>query len=88
MALGASGIRPPVPLPGGRTIRIHVDFLVLQSLLGGLSPFFSPGPGVLDSNGEARGFLDVSTLPTLGGNPGKGGPRVRRQSIVSRSGDP
>ena len=65
--LGASGIRPGIPLASGRTIWINFDQIVFLSLNNILLPFWSPGPQVLDSNGEAQGFLNTSLIAPLNG---------------------
>jgi len=67
LGLGYSGVRPGVQLPDGRVINLAPDaltFLSVNNLLGNL---FNPGPLELDSRGEARAALDVSSLGSLGG---------------------
>lgn len=65
--LGSSGVRPGIPLPSGRTIWINFDALVFLSLNNILLPFWSSGPGVLDANGEAQGFLNTTLIAPLNG---------------------
>ena len=64
--LSLSGVRPGVKLMDGRTIFLNPDTLTSLTLNNALPNIFSYGPGILDANGEARGYLDVRFLPTLG----------------------
>jgi hypothetical protein len=68
-AAGISGVRPPIRLPDGRRIWLNADDVTRLSLLGAARPFFDPGPGALDANGEAAGRLDLSALGPTGGLP-------------------
>jgi len=68
-AVSMAGYRPPIPLPSGRKIYLVPDILTGLSLGNLLKPFFDAGPGTLDAGGEAKGSLDLSTLPKLGGVP-------------------
>jgi hypothetical protein len=65
-AMGFSGIRPGVLLNDGRRIALNPDALAVLTAGNRLPGLFNPGPGTLDSLGEARGTLDVSFLPQLG----------------------
>lgn len=67
--VGASGVRPGVPLPDGRTVWINLDPVVQLSLGNRLRPFFDPGPGQLTFHGEAAGSIDLRSLPPTGGVP-------------------
>lgn len=67
--VGVSGVRPAVRLLDRRRIWLKPDQITAMSISGQLRPLFDPGPLILDSNGEAKGRLDVSTLPRLGGQP-------------------
>ena len=55
--------RPPLKLPDGRSLDLHLDFLAFNVLLGNLAPFLGGGSniGILDGNGNASARL---TLPT------------------------
>lgn len=66
IAMSISGLRPGATLPDGRRINLVADaltFLTLNNLLPGV---FNPGPGLLDSGGEATAFIDTSRLGTIG----------------------
>jgi len=65
-AMGFTGVRPGIRLNDGRRIALNPDVLTVATVANRVPQLFNPGPGVLDSNGEARGRLDVSFLPTLG----------------------
>lgn len=58
-ALGASGVRPGVPLADGRRILLNPD--VLTALTGGnqIPMLWKPGPGVLNAKGRATATLDL-----------------------------
>ena len=58
-----SGVRPGLALPDGRNINLNWDLIFFMSLANLLKPYFDPGPLKLDANGEAKGVLDLSTLP-------------------------
>ncbi len=64
--LSLSGVRPGVMLKDFRTIFLNPDALTSLTLNNALPSIFSYGPGILDAGGEAKGFLDVRFLPTLG----------------------
>jgi len=66
LAAGLSGVRPGIPLPDGRRINLNPDNLVVLTLGSRIPAVFRPGPGVLDSAGEAVGKLDLSASGTLG----------------------
>jgi len=65
-ALSLSGVRPGIPLPDGRKILLNPDWLTTLTLTNALPLLFSFGPGILDAGGEAKGYLDVRSLPVLG----------------------
>ncbi len=65
MAVGASGVRPGLQLADGRHLSFNLDTLALLTLNNFLPAIFSPGPGLLDLNGEARGSLNLSSLTPL-----------------------
>jgi hypothetical protein len=65
--IGASGVRPGIPLASGRTIWINFDMFVFMSLNNILLPFWGGGIGTLDANGEAQGFLNTSLIAPLNG---------------------
>jgi hypothetical protein len=65
-AMGYSGVRPGVLLPDGRRIMLNPDSLTVVTVANQLPQLFNPGPGILDSNGEAQGTINVSFLPPLG----------------------
>ncbi len=62
-AIGISGIRPGIPLPDGRNILLNLGPLAVASVANVLQPLFNPGPGQLDKNGEAKGSMDLTSLP-------------------------
>ena len=62
-ALTLSGIRPGVALPDGRNILLNLDTVAFATVSNVLQPLFNPGPGLLDKNGEAKGSMDLSSLP-------------------------
>jgi hypothetical protein len=64
-ALGFSGVRPGIVLNDGRRIALNPDVLMVATVGNRVPNLFSPGPGMLDANGEAQGRLDVSFLPQL-----------------------
>ena len=64
-AVSLAGYKPPVTLGDGRRIWLLPDAFTQMSLLGLLTPFFSPGPQILNSNGEAQGSLDFTLLPSI-----------------------
>lgn len=64
-AVSLAGYKPALPLKDGRRIWLNVDYFTQLSLLGLLKPFFDPGPQILDKNGEAKGTLDLSLLPSV-----------------------
>jgi hypothetical protein len=66
IAAGLSGVRPGVGLPDGRRLNLNLDSLVTLTLHDRLPGLWFGGPGLLDSNGEASGFLDMSKIGTLG----------------------
>lgn len=66
VALTASGIRPGILLPDGRTLFLNPDTFTILSVHGLLPGVFSAGPGTLDASGRAVGKLDLSLLPKLG----------------------
>ena len=68
-AISSAGYRPPIPLPSGRKIHLVPDDFTILSLRNWLQPYFNPGPLVLDAGGEAKGSIDISRLPPLGGIP-------------------
>jgi len=70
--LGASlsGVRPGIPLSGGRRININPDPILAATLQNQLPGLWNPGPGVLDRNGEARGLLDLTPLKLPPGGAG------------------
>jgi len=57
-----SGLRPGVPIGDGRRINLNPDTITYVTLHGLMPAIWSMGPGRLDARGEARGFLDVSSL--------------------------
>jgi len=60
--LTSHGIRPGVRLADGRRFLVNLDVLTLLSWTGRLGSVFRGNVGVLDSLGEARAHLDVSSL--------------------------
>jgi len=64
--LTLSGMRPGITLTDGRSIPANLDWLLVMTVNNGFQPIFVPGPGILDANGEAKGSMDLSTLPALG----------------------
>ena len=66
VAAGVSGVAPGLALPDGRTINLNPDPLFLLTAQNRIPAVFNPGPGLLDSRGEAAGVLDLSGL----GRPG------------------
>jgi len=56
-------------LASGRKIYLVPDGFTTLSLIGMLKPFFDAGPLMLDKNGEAKGSIDLSSLPPIGGIP-------------------
>jgi len=62
--LTLSGIRPGITLADGRTILANPDWLLTLTVGNNLQPIFNPGPGLLDSGGEARGSINLTSLPS------------------------
>lgn len=62
LAAGASGVRPGVKIPDGRRIHLNLDPLAVATAFNQVPGIWHPGPGVLDSQGEARGLLDLRPL--------------------------
>jgi hypothetical protein len=60
--VGITGIRPGIPLPDGRVIRLNVDPVTWLGLSGQI-PGFSGLVGRLDARGAAQGLLDLGWLP-------------------------
>jgi len=66
---GMTGIRPGLPLPDGRVIRLNPDPLTYLALNGQI-PGFSGLVGQLDSRGTGQGIIDLGWLPSrVAGNP-------------------
>jgi len=63
LVAGISGVRPAIPLADGRTVNLAFDLITVMTVGNALKPYWDPGPGVLDPNGEAVGRLDLSALP-------------------------
>ena len=63
LVAGMSGVRPGVSLADGRNINLNPDVICFATLSNLLQPFFNPGPLELDALGEAKGVLDLSSLP-------------------------
>lgn len=61
-ALGVSGIRPGVPLGDGRQIHLLPDPVTQASLQNLIPGIWRPGPGVLDSKGQAVMQLNANRL--------------------------
>jgi len=70
IAASISGVRPAAPLPDGRRINLVPDAITTATLNNWLPGIWNPGPLILDANGEARGFLDLSSLPVPPGGIG------------------
>jgi len=66
LLMSASGYRPGIKLPDGRTFHLNYDDFFNLSYKNWLRPYFDPGPLRLDSGGRAVGSIDVSKLPGLG----------------------
>lgn len=66
LAVGASGVRPAIPLRDGRKIHLLPDTLTQLSLAGMLKPIVDAGPGILDAKGEALGRIDLGAVGKLG----------------------
>ncbi len=66
LLMSASGYRPGIKLPDGRTLHLNYDDFFNLSYKNWLRPYFDPGPLKLDSGGRAVGSIDVSKLPGLG----------------------
>ena len=68
IAAGMSGVRPGIQLGSGRHLNLRVDPLVVATFRNQLPGIWNPGPGTLDSRGEAQGTVDVAMLkPPPGG---------------------
>lgn len=57
VGLSASGFFPGFQLPDMRNICLNVDVLTIASINNVLKPFFDPGTGTLDANGNATGSI-------------------------------
>ncbi|MBN2489257.1 MAG: hypothetical protein JXQ29_00205 [Planctomycetes bacterium] len=68
LAAGASGVRPGMALPDGRTINLCLDPVVWMTASNLVPGIWNIGPGMLDGNGEAKGSLDLSKfkIPSTG----------------------
>jgi hypothetical protein len=63
LILGATGYRPGIKLPDGRTFHLNFDAFFALSMANLLRPYFDPGPLRLNATGDAVGRIDVSSLP-------------------------
>lgn len=63
VAASVSGVRPAIPVRDGRRINIVPDTLFQLTLANRLPGIWSPGPGILDANGDAQAALDLSAIP-------------------------
>ena len=63
-------MRPGVRIADGRRIHLNLDPVVVATVFNQLPGIWNPGPGVLDSQGEAQGLLDIGRLNPPGGGFG------------------
>ncbi|MBN2491434.1 MAG: hypothetical protein JXQ29_11355 [Planctomycetes bacterium] len=68
LAVSTTGIRPGVPLPGGRTAYLTPDTVTFLGLTTGLAPFLTGAAGQLDAGGEAVAKLNLTAI----GKPANG----------------
>jgi len=65
-AVGITGVVPGLWLPDGRKIMLNFDVVSLITLNNLVPAIWNGGPGMLDSNGEAQGMLDLTIIGGLG----------------------